>query len=121
MTNDPHDLHVEALFFRAIVPSPPADGLLHVAVAVGVRFHTAASWDNRGADGPSGSVGFDMGLAIHHWVTDSVVRVALPADMPFLADPPLIHRVSYDDGSPTPVNLVIGREHVVGGEVCACM
>ena len=49
---------------------------------LGLRFKTQAAWDNREADGPSGSVGFDMGLEIHHWEPDARIRVELPADMP---------------------------------------
>ena len=55
------------------------------------------------ADGPAGSVGFDMVVGIHHWVGDSIIRVQLPEDMPFLASAPIVHAVGYDDGNPAPV------------------
>ena len=65
---------------------------------LGLRFRTQASWDNREADGPNGSVGFDMSLEVHKWVGDSKIRVELPADMPFLSNPAIIHAVNFADG-----------------------
>ena len=68
--------------------------------AIGLRFRTQASWDNREADGPNGSVGFDMSLEIHKFTGDTTIRVELPSDMPFLSNAAIIHAVNYADGNP---------------------
>ena len=79
-------------------------------------FGTQAAWDNRGADGPTGSVGFDMALTIRNWVGDSIIEVELPDSMPFLAKAPIVHAINYGDAASHPVNLVALRTPLVRGE-----
>ena len=65
---------------------------------LGLRFRTQAAWDNRGADGPNGSVGFDMALEVHKWVADAKIRVELPSDMPFLSNSAIIQGGGHGGG-----------------------